>query len=192
MSPILGIYASQISGHLWEPAGAYDALWSTTLSASTSSITISNIPSTYKHLQIRAIARSTDTGGGGINNLVMSFNSDTTYTNYRSHYLNGNGTSVASGSLQIATYYAYCGEMANSISSNTQIYGSAVIDILDYANTNKNKTVRSLTGADRNGLGSISLLSSLWLNTAAINSIVLRFPADNTAEYSSFALYGVK
>jgi hypothetical protein len=42
--PIPGIFASAISGNLWEPAGGYDALWSTTLAASASSITISNIP----------------------------------------------------------------------------------------------------------------------------------------------------
>ena len=53
MSPIPGIWASQISGHLWAPSGAYDAIASTTLSASAASITFSGIPSTYTHLQVR-------------------------------------------------------------------------------------------------------------------------------------------
>jgi hypothetical protein len=45
MTPILGIMASQISGHLWEPQGAYDALSTVTLSANASSVSFTGIPS---------------------------------------------------------------------------------------------------------------------------------------------------
>jgi hypothetical protein len=67
------------------------------------------------------------------------------------------------------------------------------MDILDYANTSKNKTIRMLSGNDRNGSGDIILISGLWASTSAINQIDLRLEsAANFAQYSQFALYGIK
>ena len=44
--PILGIMASQISGHLWQPEGAYDSLATVTVGAtSVATIEIAGIPS---------------------------------------------------------------------------------------------------------------------------------------------------
>jgi hypothetical protein len=70
------------------------------------------------------------------------------------------------------------------------MFGALVIDILDYTNTNKNTTIRSLGGYDANGSGYLQLESMLWNNTAAINQIVLG--TGGWAQYSSFALYGIK
>ena len=69
-----------------------------------------------------------------------------------------------------------------------------IVDILDYENTNKNKTIRSLAGLDLNGSGGrIEFCSSLWMSSAAITSVkVDNFAGGNIAQYSSFALYGVK
>jgi len=58
MSPILGIYASQITGHLnpFTPTGSYDALASYTVpSGGASTITFAGIPTggQYTHLQLR-------------------------------------------------------------------------------------------------------------------------------------------
>jgi len=194
--PIVGSFAGASARAYGLGAGVlvgdFESISTVTVGTATATVTFSSIPATYSHLQVRVLARSADTGAGGVDNLVMSFNSDTTYTNYRSHFLTGNGTTASSGTLQVATYFAYCGDMANSVSSNTQIYGGAVIDILDYANTNKNKTVRSIAGTDRNGSGAVALHSSVWLDASAISSIVLRFPTANISVTSSFALYGVK
>jgi hypothetical protein len=67
------------------------------------------------------------------------------------------------------------------------------MDILDYTSTNKNKTVRSLGGFDRNGGGIITLSSSLWFKTPeAITSIRLKPQSSSWTQYSSFALYGIK
>jgi hypothetical protein len=67
-----------------------------------------------------------------------------------------------------------------------------ILDILDYADTNKFKTTRSLTGFDRNGAGSVSFNSGNWRSGSAITSIRL-FAGNNAfAQYSSLALYGIK
>ena len=179
MSPILGIYASQISGHLWAPSGAYDSIATTTVSSPVSSITFSSIPSTYTHLQVRALMLTTSAS-----NIVARFNSDSG-TNYAQHQLTGDGSSAAAGS-QTSTGSPYFGY------TNTQP-GVMIIDILDYANTNKYKTSRILTGSDANGSGYVLLRSALWQNTNAVTQIDITVNGGaNFNQYSSFALYGIK
>jgi hypothetical protein len=53
MTPMLGIMASQISGHL--VTNSYESIQTVTVSTATPSITFSSIPATYKHLQIRGL-----------------------------------------------------------------------------------------------------------------------------------------
>ena len=73
-------------------------------------------------------------------------------------------------------------------------FGPLVFDVLDYADTNKYKTGRSLFGSDGNGSGWIMLSSGNWRNTAAITTIQLRPSAGGNTfvTNSSFALYGIK
>jgi len=186
MSPILGIYASQISGHLWAPTGAYESIATTTLGSGTSTITFSSIPSTYTHLQIRVFAQET-VSGAGFDNMNIYFQSDNASGNYAVHSLSGDGsTAFAQAATSRNTALIY-----NALSQNTSIFGGAVIDILDYASVNKNKTIRALAGVDFNGSGRIGLSSGVWLNSStAISSITLT--ASNFTTYSSFALYGIR
>jgi len=74
--------------------------------------------------------------------------------------------------------------------STTSGFGG-VTDILDYASTNKNKTVRTLGGFDANGSGYVNLTSNLWSNTAAINTITIN-AVGTFNQYSQFSLYGIK
>lgn len=153
-----------------------------------SSIVFSSIPSTYKHLQIRGIARSTGTGSSYVN-ATMSFNSDTT-ANYAAHDLYGDGSSAVAGGggSRIPSNIGIVTFPDGSIASG--IFGTGIIDILDYASTTKNKTSRILTGADANGSGYILLRSQLWMNnTDAIHTVTL---TASFAQYSTFALYGIK
>jgi hypothetical protein len=177
---MLNNIAALINSGAAAAVGDYESIQTYTLSTSQASITFSGIPSTYKHLQIRLSAINTTAFG----DIYMQFNSDTG-SNYKAHYLYGNGASALAGVLTQTSVYA--GFI--STGSNT---GVGITDILDYGNTNKNKTSRTLMGADRNGSGDLALTSGLWLNTAAITSITL-IPGTNLfAQYSSFALYGVK
>jgi hypothetical protein len=77
--------------------------------------------------------------------------------------------------------------------SGSNIFGSFVCDILDYRDTNKFKTIRTIGGFDNNGSGVVSLRSGVYRSTNAITSIKLfNNPGNNFAQYSSCALYGVK
>jgi len=185
MAPILGIYASQISGHLFTQ-GTFDSIATTTVGAGgAASITFSSIPQTYTHLQIRGIIKNTST----TNFAAMQFNSDTG-NNYSAHYLDGDGATAISGG---AANYDKCYFSYGGTSANANVFGVAVIDILDYANTNKFKTVRGLTGVDVNGVGGyVELNSSSWRSTSAITNINILFGANNFAQYSQIALYGIK
>ena len=191
MAPILGIYASQISGHLFAPSGAYDSIATTTVgSGGTASVTFSSISQTYTHLQIRWLMRSNRASGTN-DGLQVRFNSDTG-SNYSNHLLYGDGSGAyaAAGANTTSMPLGY----GSSNNTTANIFGAGVIDILDYTNTSKYTTARGLTGLDTNGSdGTIGLASGSWRNLNAVTSITI-FPGTGTLfnEYTQIALYGVK
>lgn len=182
-------YSSFLAGNPKVIADAYESISTVTVGAGGSaSVTFSSIPATYTHLQIRALLRNSGTSNNTYT-ANMQFNSDTA-TNYSAHYLNGNGTAASAGASTSSSSF-YTGLTVDS-STSTLGWGVTVIDILDYANTNKYKTVRSLTGTDLNGSGQVSLYSGNWRSTSAVNAISLSFSANNFSQYSQFALYGIR
>jgi hypothetical protein len=184
MAPILGIYASQISGHLFAPSGAYDSIATANGTGASAVLTFSSIPATYTHLQIRFNGLSSSNA-----TLTVRYNSDTG-SNYAMHYLLGNGSSASAGAETTQTLMNLYGSVPLAAASSQT--GTSIIDILDYANTNKYKTLRSLTGYDSNGSGFAVLTSGLWQSTSAITSITLTANAGNWTTTTTAALYGVK
>jgi hypothetical protein len=181
--------ASAMSANLWQPEGAYDSLATVTVGAtSVASITFTGIPSTYKHLQIRGIGRSTDSAA--YTQTALTINGVT--TNYTLHQLfaDGGGTATAyATTAQASTLY----ESMTADTATASIYGVTIIDILDYQNTNKYKTFRILAGYDANGSGRMALTSGMTTtNTNAVTSITLTPRFGSFKQYSSFALYGCK
>lgn len=167
-----------------------DLIERVSLSASAASIEFTGIPQTYQHLQIRGLLKESGTGTGGPN-VVMQCNTDTTHTNYRSHYLNGNGSSATAGNVQASTYYCLVGNIATSNASYASMFGALLVDILDYASTSKNKVTRGIGAHDRNGSGEVTINSGLWMSTAAISSIKFTTPGSSFAQNSTLALYGI-
>lgn len=143
-------------------------------------IEFTSIPNSYAHLQLRGFLRTTSG-----DQLRLTFNGST--SNYRSHYLEGTGTSAIAGSESDPRINLYA-----ALPSATSVFSGTVIDILDYANTNKTKVVRALSGWDANGSGYVDLDSGLWNDTSAITSIKFVPSAGSFAQYSHFALYGIK
>jgi hypothetical protein len=188
--PILGILAS--SRPAFELVGSYDSLATVTVpSGGVASITFAGIPTGYKHLQIRGIAKSDETGGSA-DSLRLRFNSDTG-ANYSRHRLYGyNSVIYASGAG--STTYMQTFDYPYSDSGGTNTFGAGVLDILDYANTSKYKTIRNLAGVETNAAvnSALSLFSGSWRNTDAITTITLTTGSGNFVQYSQFALYGIR
>jgi len=175
---ILGIIASSKLGD----AGDFESIATYSVgSGGSATITFSSIPATFAHLQIRAILKQSIGSGA-----FARFNSDTG-SNYARHRLQGNGaTASAAGD-------ASQDKVLINTSQGFSDFGTIVMDILDYANTNKYKTERHLFGIDLNGSGAVGLESNLWQSTSAITQIEFISPnGGNYAEYSHFALYGIR
>ncbi len=185
--PILGIIASSLPA----AAGDFESIATVTVgSGGAADVEFTSIPGTYTHLQIRWIARSARSGFAD-DNMAMQLNGNTG-NNYAWHQLNGNGT-AASAAADSSIANLRCGRMTGA-TAGASTFGVGVIDILDYTNTNKYRTVRTLSGEDNNGDGLITLFSGLYQSTTAITSIKLfsQTGANNFAQYSHFALYGIK
>ena len=146
-----------------------------------STISFTSIPSTYKHLQVRYMTLT----GTATNDLRMRFNSDTA-TNYVWHQLQGNGATAAAGANLSQTL------IGAGMVGGTANPGSGIIDILDYENTNKFTTTRSLAGIDQNGSGVMMFWSGLWRNTNAVTQIDFTSASGNFNQNTSIALYGIK
>jgi hypothetical protein len=186
MSPILGILASSRPS----AAGDFESIATVTVgSGGASSIDFTSIPSTYKHLQVRWLARNASNSPFQASAVFLRMNSDTSST-YWNHGLFGNGSTVGSFAQSNTGYMNIIEAIANDATAN--IFSAGVLDILDYADTNKNKTVRSLWGVDRNGGGTTALFSGSWTSTSAINSLSFIPQTSPLQQYSTFALYGIK
>ena len=183
MSPILGIWASSRPAITPDTGAMFPLQVVTVGPAGASSVSFTNIPNTYTHLQIRISGK----WEGSDEQISARFNSDSG-NNYAYHQLYGTGSSVAAGAATSRNHTQGFGYLYGG--ANTQ-HGVAIVDILDYANTNKYTTVRSLSGYDTNGGGLILFRSGLWMNTAAVTSIVM-YAGSDWAEGSTIALYGIK
>ncbi len=157
-------------------------------------VAFTSIPQTYSHLQLRIMARSTiNTGGYNQATVVLRINGAAIRGGiYAFHELNGNGSTATSyGATSSQEAYGAAVPTAN-IASN--VFGVSTIDFLDYANTNKYKTWRGITGWDDNSsLGFARTFSGIMLETNAISSMY--FSTDYNFAWASgtvFALYGIK
>ena len=174
-------------------SGAYFPLQIITVGGSgASSINFNNIPTTtYSNLQLRIFGR-TDRSGNTQDTISIRFNSDSG-NNYSRHMLFGDGSggpvstdSATSANLMVVSRFS------GATATSTR-YGSGIVDIFDYKNTNKYKIIKSLGGIDLNGSGEVYFASGAWMNTNAITSIqVISNTGSNFVQESVFALYGVK
>lgn len=194
-------YTSFLAGNPAVEFNDYESIATVTVgSGGSSTITFSSIPSTYLHLQLRATCQ-TNRSGYVVDAFTVRFNSDS-QTNYSWHTLYGGFSTSSSGSATTDSGTSataarfYWGN--SSVSAN--VFTTAIIDILDYKNTNKHKTIRTLAGYDVNGTagtdsygGTVCLSSGNYRSTDAINSIeIASTVSSNFTQYTEFSLYGIK
>lgn len=189
MSPLVSTFA----GAALRPYGftlggelaAFELISSQISSGVTTSITFSSIPSEYKHLQIRAVGKGSS--GSTSATAILRLNSDSG-SNYSYHNIRTiNGSSVTSTGISNSTE-GYIG-LTSAGGQSDLIVGNGIIDILDYSNTNKYKTMKSLFGSQSNTW--VGFTSSLWRSNSAVNSITLTTSDGNGFYNYRFSLYGV-
>ena len=181
MSGVLGaLLASRPSAAV----GSFDLLSTTILTSNTASVTFASLgtfAADYEHLQLRITSRTTAASNS---QLSMRFNGDAG-NNYSEHQLTGNGSNVSSYGIG-SNNQAFLGTpFASGAAANA--FGAYIVDLLDAFSTNKNTTVRSLTGGP-----AIGLFSAGWFNTASLTSVEIFMTLANHVTGSRFSLYGLR
>lgn len=187
----LARYADMLAGNtVWNPytpeGSMYEIAKYTVPSGGVASV-VFPVPTGYRHLRLESVARSTVSASE--DSQVLRFNNDSG-SNYSYHFLFGNGSSAnASATSSASSIYPWAIPGATFLANS---FGASAIDILDYASSVKNKTVRVLAGYDDNSTGGrIAFTSGGWYNTSPITSLTLT----NSASYaagSTFTLIGIK
>jgi hypothetical protein len=152
------------------PTATYIALATTTLTTTTSSVTFSSIPATYRDLVLIA-AGSVDTDRGA----NIQFNNDTG-TNYSIVFMFGQGTSANSEQYTGQTSIGFGAFQPNGIN---------IHHIMDYSATDKHKTVLGRRDTNTYTLAG----AGRWASTSAITSI--KFNSTNMQSGTVLTLYGI-
>lgn len=193
MSPILGIIASQNYSRVAPDNGAMFPIAMVNVgSAGATYVEFANIPQTYKHLQIRAILRGATADTAGQSWIRVNGITTDSYS-WHGFYGTGSGTGTENStfSAKDAIYSAF---RHPSNTATSGIFGVGVCDILDYTNSSKLKTVRTLSGYDANGSGQVRLYSGVLLSTTnAITSLRIQDQSGGGyTQYTQFGLFGIK
>jgi len=188
MSPILsargGLSANAYGwGALSAAEAGFDSIASwTSGNGSTQTITFSSIPQTYKHLQIRCFFQTTSAGSSP----VLRFNGDSAM-NYNRGYIRANQSSISA-------FHGDASFAANLFPNGTQTSSwpnVCIVDIYNYSNTSKFKTVKNFN-FNQNKSSGASILhyeSALWRNNTAITSFT--WDAQAYTSETVIALYGM-
>jgi hypothetical protein len=182
---ILGVTASSFFNF----ESDYDLITTTTLTSTEPSITFGNLnqwSSTYKHLQIRGVARfaSTEYGGLSINLRVNGVTSG-----YSIHGLTANGSSYSPYGVGSADQIPF-GNFPTAL-SGSNIFGAMVVDFVEPFSTTKNKTIRGFSGM--HNPSEVSIRSGAYVSTTPISSItMLQTTGTSFVAGSRFSLYGIK
>lgn len=178
----------------WAAAGGgpgqfdYELISTATGTGSSRTISFTSIPQIYKHLQIRAVTRSTI--GSNDDAVVMNNIIGVTSNSYSRHLLRGTGTGVVAAASANDTFISLGDTTGATATSNS--HGVFITDFLDYTSGSKNKTTRSFNGQ----LNASTFYSSIWsgafYNTSAVTSFDVVMISGNFTTTSRISLYGIR
>jgi len=190
---LLNLTIGSLSSGVVAATSSYESIASFTATGGETTFNFTSIPGTYSHLQIRWIAK--DTGTTAADDGIQFQLNGLAGTNYAYHRIRGNGSAAtAAGLASQAFFQTPQGEPASS-TGTTSMFGAGIFDLIDYASTTKNKTVRVFSGSNVNNtsnLYGVSLTSALITTTNAITSILIYASGSGFVANSTFALYGIK
>jgi len=162
--------------------GAMEPIAQVIARGTSSNMTFSSIPNSYRDLVlvINAVSNSTHSG-----NLIFNFVSGGVYS---ATFVRGDGASVTSSRVTASG----AGPLLTNITYSTTIPTSNIIHINNYSNTSKFKTYISRNSADRNGSGESQIVCGLWQKTEAITEIILSTGSGSIYWTGTATLYGIK
>lgn len=161
------------------PTNTYTPLATITLGSTTSTVTFSSIPATYRDL-VLVVANMSATAA---NTFYLQANGDTA-SNYSWEVTWGSGSTTGSDAL--TNNGALLGGYIGLSTSTGQ---TTLVQLMDYSATNKHKTFLS---RHSNSAGEVAMSASRWANTTAINSITLKvLPSGSFNSGATFSLFGV-
>lgn len=174
-------------------ATTYILIASTTLSASTSSVTLSSISNAYNDLVLNVSAR-TDRTGSTQDELAMRFNSDSSSIYSDTWFgTNGNSGTAALVGKNNGWNYARLG-IANSAGTTANTFSNMEIYIPNYTTTSNKQFSRKTVSETNASTGAwMECGAGLYANATAISSInIYSANSTNLVSGSSFYLYGIK
>ena len=175
----------------------FEAISTTYMEEPASSLDITSIPATYEHLRLVASIKRGDPYGhiDGQNIRIGTGGSVDTGTNYRVQTMymqTGSENAYADSS---STNGLWCGKTPG-YTSNSQVplYGTLIIDFLDYTNTNKFQTVltKNQTQTSDSAYGIVWNGCGVWENTATLDVIRLYVSTYGLMRGTTATLYGIK
>jgi hypothetical protein len=183
----LGILAASGAG----VASDYELISSTVLTSNATSVTFSGLgaySTTYKHLQLRFLARH-DANQPAVSLRLMV--NGTAISN--AHRLRGDRSSVTSSYTTLNAELVYAVGAGNAANS----YAANIVDLADAYSTAKNKTFKVLSGWTGDNTTTtekynVSFGSGLRLDTTALTSLGIFIGFGNMTSGSRFSLYGIK
>ena len=190
--PVLGLVAS--STRQGQIVNGMVSLATVTLGSSASQISVTDLPSGYKHLLIRARTKYTATYNGIFYNqgvFRVNSNSGTVYT-YRQ--ISGKRES-STDSMQLdnnsTSSGIYFGLTTTSGAGQVDRWSYTEILIPDYASTNKAKTILIRNGTRTNTEGQVWFVAGTFNSTSAISSVQVSGNGETLAAGSLAAVYGI-
>jgi hypothetical protein len=187
MSFGLGFWAA--AGASSAAAGAYELISTAFGTGSSGVVTFSSIPQTYKHLQIRTVTKNNGSSSETGKQIRVTYNGVTT-ASHASHALRGSGTSVIANETWTNLAYILTA-FGNAGSTNANVFGTCIFDLLDYADSNKNKTLRTFNGHHDTAMY-VGIQSGFFPATTAITSLTLTAGNGTYDAASRFSLYGIR
>lgn len=147
------------------------------------------LPTGFTHLHLYVMGRSAATGAD-IDNVILTFNSDTTAGNYETTMFYGGTTTGADNSNHIRAIGGIATDFTGSTAGRG---GSADCTILHYTDTNFFKIWTSVSGCRQVSAQYVRTYWGQWNNVGAITTLSLSLSSGANFKAGAIAtLYGIQ
>jgi hypothetical protein len=158
-----------------------------TLGSAASLIVFNSLPTTFTDLYITCSLRGTESAV--TTSVYLTFNGGAQGSVFSQRWLEGNGSSVSSGSYtsagQVYPFYT------SGASSTSNTFGNGAIYIPNYT-ASASRSITSEGGSENNGTTvRMEIGAGLFASTAAISFITIGVGSGNFVTGSTVSLYGI-